>query len=157
MDDLLLDSSYLFPIFGVGLEYRDFDVIFPRLPDRYSVKYNPVSLIEAKWYVLRQSRKKGREDLLEGYRRGLTSLERDRRLESTRLTNDRIEELSDSLLAKFSIQDYFDRLIYSTAAYLGSILLTEDGPLHEVFKKTDDLPKPKRIMKWKDLLTEDRK
>jgi hypothetical protein len=155
MDDLLLDSSYLFPIFGVELEYSDFELIFSKLPDQYSVKYNPVSLIEAKWYILRQSKKrKGKEDLLQSYRIGLLSLERDQRLQSTRLTNVEVEELSDTLLAKFGIQDYFDRLIYSTAAYLESTLLTEDGSLHEVFKKTDEeMPKPKRILKWKDLMT----
>ena len=47
MDDLLLDSSYLLPIFGVGLEYRDFELVFPKLADQYSIKYNPISLIEA--------------------------------------------------------------------------------------------------------------
>ncbi len=61
MDNLLLDSSYLFPIFGVGLEYRDSESIFFKLPDEYSVKYSPVSLIEAKWYVLKQSKKKGKK------------------------------------------------------------------------------------------------
>lgn len=154
MDDLLLDSSYLFPIFGVQLEYRNFDSIFSRLPERYLVKYNPVSLIEAKWYVLRKS-EKGKEDtLLQRYRRGLLSLQRDNRLQSIPLTNERIEELSDSLLTKFAIRDYFDRLIYSSAAHLQCILLTEDGLLHELFRKAEnDLPKPKGIMKWKNLLS----
>src|ERR1700730_6520256 len=107
MDELLLDSSYLFPIFGVRLEYQDFESIFSKLSNRYSLIYNPVSLIEAKWYVLRQTRKRKTshgQDLLHSYRRGLLSLERDQRLESTQLTNEKIEELSDSLLAKFSIQ-----------------------------------------------------
>ena len=34
MYELLLDSSYLFPIFGVALEYRDFESVFSKLPDR---------------------------------------------------------------------------------------------------------------------------
>jgi hypothetical protein len=161
MDELLLDSSYLFPIFGVRLEYRDFESIFSKLSIRYSLIYNPVSLIEAKWYVLRQTRKRKAsdgQDLLHSYRRGLLSLERDQRLESTQLTNEKVEELSDSLLAKFSIQDYFDRLIYSTAIDRRSIFLTEDGALHQVFNKTDSvLPKPKKIMKWKDLLAAEHK
>jgi PIN domain nuclease of toxin-antitoxin system len=156
MDDLLLDSSYLFPIFGVELEYENFESVFPKLTQKYLVKYNPVSLIEAKWYVLRKSKKKdeGRKDtLLERYRKGLLSIQRDSRLESTPLTNDRIEELSDLLLTRFAIRDYFDRLIYSTAACLECILLTEDEPLHEVFRKTHkDLLKPKGMMKWKEML-----
>jgi hypothetical protein len=155
MDDLLLDSSYLFPIFGVELEYRDFESAFSEMLDRYSVKYSPASLIEAKWYVLRQSKKnmKDKEALFQSYRRGLSSLEKDHRLESTQLTNERIEELSDILLTRFQVEDYFDRLIYSTAANLGSILLTEDSLLHEIFKKaSNDLEKPKEMMRWKYLL-----
>jgi PIN domain nuclease of toxin-antitoxin system len=154
MDELLLDSSYLFPIFGIELEYRNFESIFSKLPEKYLLKYNPVSLIEAKWYVLRKSKKdKWADALFQSYRRGLLSLQRDKRIESTSLTNERIEELADSLLTKFSIRDYFDRLIYSTAAELQCILLTEDGPLHEVFRRAQniDLPKPKQMMKWKDL------
>jgi len=154
MDELLLDSSYLFPIFGVALEYRDFESVFPKLPDRYSVKYNPVSLIEAKWFILRKARNKKSEGatLLQSYRRGLLSLERDQRIQSTQLTNEKIEELSNILLAEFAMQDYFDRLIFSTAANLGSILLTEDSVLHEIFKKMDDDSlKPKKTIKWKDL------
>ncbi len=156
MDDLLLDSSYLFPLFGVKLEYENFESVFPTLPQKYFVKYNPVSLIEAKWYVLRKSKKKrqGDDTLFQKYRRGLSSLQRDRRLESTPLTNEMIEELSDLLLTKFSIRDYFDRLIFSTASDLDCILLTEDGPLHDLFRKAqNDLPKkPKAMMKWKDIL-----
>src|ERR1700675_573379 len=108
MDELLRYSSYLFPIFGVTLEYHDFGSIFSKLLDRYSVKYNPASLIEAKWFVLRQAskRKDGGLNLLQSYRRGLLSLERDQRIQSTQLTNEKIEELSDSLLAKFALQDY---------------------------------------------------
>lgn len=156
MDDLLLDSSYLFPIFGVQLEYRNFESVFSSLPEKYLVKYNPVSLIEAKWYVLRNSKTKGRGydgALLLSYMRGLLSLQRDPRIESTTLTNERIEELSDSLLTRFTVRDYFDRLIYSTAAHLQCILLTEDARLHELFKADNDLPKPKGIMKWKDLVS----
>ena len=77
-------SSYLFPIFGVALEYRDFGSVFPKLPDRYSVKYNPVSLIEAKWFILRKARNRkseGARNLLQNDRRSLLSLERDQRIQ----------------------------------------------------------------------------
>ena len=156
MDELLLDSSYLFPIFGIELEYQKFESVFPTLPEKYLVKYNPVSLIEAKWYVLRKSKKKDKDQgdiLFQSYREGLLSLQRDQKLESTPLTNEHIEELSDSLLTKFDIRDYFDRLIYSTAADLQCALITEDASLHEIFRRTNNnLTKPKQMMKWKDLL-----
>ncbi len=155
MDELLLDSSYLFPLFGIKLEYKNFEAVFPSsLSQRFVVKYNPVSLIEAKWYVLRESKKKREhENLVKSYRTGLSSLQRDKRLESTLLTNERIEELSDSLLATFEVKDYFDRIIYSTAANLQCTFLTEDDQLHNLFDNAkNNLMKPKEIKKWKDIL-----
>jgi hypothetical protein len=38
-DRLLLDSSY-FPLFGIKLEYRNFETIFPVLLEKYDVGYN---------------------------------------------------------------------------------------------------------------------
>ena len=155
-DELLLDSSYLFPLFGVKLEYKNFESAFPSLSQRYFLRYNPVSLIEAKWYVLRESKRKGKnkgggeDGLLQSYRTGISSLVRDRRIETTTFTNEKREELSDILLSKFHINDYFDRLIYSTAADLNCTLLTEDGSLHLLFnnsKKDYSLAKPQRSEK----------
>jgi hypothetical protein len=154
---LLFDSSYLFPIFGIELEYQNYELKFPQLAERYSLRYNPVSLVEAKWYVLRLSRssKEKAAELLLGYRRGLSSIERDARLQSTKLTDEKVEALSDLLLERFSLKDYFDRLIYSTAACAEepTALLTEDSVLHELFKKTEgtQTPRPHKIMEWKDL------
>ena len=156
-DDLLLDTSYLLPIFGVELEYHDFEVVFSKLHERYSVRYNPVSLIEAKWIILKHSKRvpNQRDALLQAYRKGLLSLERDRRFQSTDLTSEGIEELSDILLTQLNVPDYFDRQIYSTAAQTHAILLTEDEPLHALFnKKGSSLVKPKQIIKWKNLLVE---
>ena len=154
MDEILLDTSYLLPIFGMKLEYRDFEATFAKLLEKYAVRYNPVSLIEAKWITLRLSRKSQdqRETLLQAYRVGLISLQEDKRLQKTVLTNGTIEELSDSLLTQQNLADYFDRQIYSTAVYLESILLTEDEKLYELFKMRGNQYKPRQMMKWKELL-----
>jgi hypothetical protein len=81
------------------------------------------------------------------------SLQRDKRLESTSLTDEPIEELTDSLLTEFGIRDYFDRQIYSTTAHLKCILLTEGGSLHKLYRRAENtLPKPKGMGKWKDVL-----
>jgi hypothetical protein len=157
VDELFLDTSYLLPIFGVQLEYRNFESVFSKLHERYSLKYNPVSLIEAKWIILKHSKKvlDQRDVLLQAYRKGLLSLEKDPRLQGSVLTSEAIEELSDNLLTEQGVTDYFDRQIYSTASILHSILLTEDEPLHELFNKSGTkLPKPRKIMKWQNLLTE---
>ena len=154
MDDLFLDTSYLLPVFGVKLEYRDFEIVFARLHERFTVMYSPISLVEVKLVILKHSRKSPdqRDRLFQSFRRGLLSLEGDARIHSSVLTNDRIEELSDALLVRLNVSDYFDRQIYSTAAISESLLLTEDESLHGLQKKARDLPKPKAIMRWKDLL-----
>jgi hypothetical protein len=154
MDEILLDTTYLLPIFGVKLEYRDFEANFPNALEKYSVRYNPVSLIEAKWTVLRISRRNRdkRDVLLQSFRTGLMSLERDKRFQATAFTNDTIEESSDILLTKQNLSDYFDRQIYSTAVYHESILLTEDERLHELLKSPENPLKPKQMMKWKQLI-----
>jgi hypothetical protein len=152
---LFLDSTYLLPIFGVKLEYRNFDSIFAELLEKFEVRYNPVSLIEIKWSVLGMSKKKSAGDdnaaLFQSYRTGLAALQRDPRIQSTILTNEKIEEISDRLT--HTIPDYFDRLIYSTAAHFRGNLLSEDSHLGGVFRKTvdEDVPRPATIMKWKEL------
>lgn len=153
---LLLDTSYLLPIFGVGLEYRDFEAVFPALHEVYALRYNPVSLIESKWIVLRHGKKfpDMREALLKSYRRGIFSLEKDAHMQKTILTSEKIEEYADALLTKENISDYFDRLIYSTSAHFNYSLLTEDEKLHDIFKRSRALPKPRAVMRWKNLLND---
>jgi len=74
MDNLVLDSSYLLPIFGVKVGYRNFDFIFPELLSKYSVKYSPISLIETKWVMIRGTRNfpQNRSDPLPRLSRGVT-------------------------------------------------------------------------------------
>jgi hypothetical protein len=149
---LLLDSSYLLPIFGAKLDYRNFESNFVKLPGMYYVRYNPVSLIEAKWYVLKMSKRKreGSSALYEAYRTGLLALQNeDSNIESTVITNERIEEISDTLIE--AIPDYFDRMVYSTAAYLKCVLLSEDSVLKNIFLKNQRASKPAKVLKWNDI------
>ena len=151
MDRLILDTTYLLPVFGVDVGLEDFREVFPKLLSRYSVAYNPISIVEAKWIILRLSRRtpSQRELLLKAYRRGLRALLSDERLEQTPLTNHGIEEIADQLLTRAGIKDYFDRMIYAAAAHLHALLLTEDEDLRACAEK--DLPKPKKTLSWKEL------
>jgi len=157
-EPLLLDSTYLLPIFGIGLEFRDFESTFTRMLEDYNVKYSPVSLIETKWAIIRRSKKlkeSEKEEMFKNYRQGLISLQRDPTLQATTLTNEAIEDSSDALLNRHQISDYFDRQIYSTAAFLRCILLTEDETLHDLFNQasssTLNTARPARVMRWKEL------
>jgi PIN domain nuclease of toxin-antitoxin system len=156
MDELLLDSTYLLPIFGIKLELQDFETTFTRLSENYIVRYSPASLIETKWAIIKRSRRlKEAERRLSftNYRQGLLSLQRDPTLQSTPLTNEVIEDYSDLLLLQYHVQDYFDRQIYSTSVFLRCVLLTEDQAMHDLFRKTSAIVKdrPSRIIRWRDL------
>lgn len=75
MDELLLDTTYLLPLFGLGVDLRRFESVFPRLLHAYSVIYNPISLVESKWIMLKLIRRRAqnKDSLLQAYRRGLAS------------------------------------------------------------------------------------
>ncbi len=151
MDKILLDTTYFLPVFGVSVRLKDFDKAYGKLLDSYSAIYNPASLIEAKWVLLKLARLNPgrREALLTAYRAGLKALASDGRLKQTPLTNARVEGVADQLLAS-GMKDYFDRLIFATAADQGCVLLTEDEALAGLRRR--EKPRPSKVMTWKDVL-----
>ena len=154
-EELMLNTTYLLPIFGISVGLEGFEKLFPELLARYTVLYNPVSLVEAKWIVLKLAKREPQErgTLLKRFRMGLEVLLRNERLGQTELTNPDVEEVADLLLTRAGVADYFDRLIYATATSRGSVLLTEDEELTRVARR-GDLPAPKRVIKWEDVVRE---
>ena len=154
-EELVLDTTYLLPIFGIGVKLEGFDDLFSELLIEYTVLYNPVSLVEAKWIVLKLTKREPqkRDVLLRRFRIGLEALLRDKRLGQTELTNPDIEEIADLLLTRAGVADYFDRLIYATAASQEGVLLTEDEELARVARR-GDLPTPERVIRWDDVVRE---
>jgi hypothetical protein len=153
MDEILLDTTYLLPIFGVSVGLKDFESGFRRLLGSYSVRYNPVSLTEAKWIVIRLARANPirRDALFGAFRAGLRALESDDRLKATRLTGDAVEQVADELLTGQGVKDYFDRMVYATAADLGCALLTEDEELLKL--RRSEGPRPSAVLTWKKTAT----
>lgn len=155
MVELLLDTSYILPAFGLRIKLSKFEKSFPKLLQLYSVIYSPVSLIEAKWITLRAAKKEPskRDTLLQRYRMGLKTLQGDERLKPSAFTDDSIEEIADELLLKEKLADYFDRIIYATAARYSISLLTEDDDLWAI-AKGGHVPQPKQVIKWEAVLRE---
>ncbi len=153
MDDLLLDTTYLLPIFGLKIDLSNFQTNFSRLLTTYSVLYNPISLVEAKWVLLRLARRepRRRSEFLQRYRMGLKALVSDSRLKQTSLTDDVVETIADKLLLEEKVKDYFDRVIYATAANRGCIFLTEDEEILSLGMR-GRLPKPKEIVEWTKII-----
>lgn len=149
---ILLDTSYLLPILGIKVNLEDYDETFPLLLARFNVFYNPVSLVEAKWIALKRYRKTGNTRILKRFSEGVESIILDDRLKETILTNSLIEETSDKLLVEKNVRDYFDRIIYATAAAHRLTLLTEDENLHKTSLTQQEMNPPKKTS-WNQIKT----
>lgn len=148
MDKLLLDTTYLLPLFGIKIKLKDFENFFPKILNNYKIMYNPISFIEAKWIILKLLKEKPaiKDQLLESYKIGLKAILMDNRFLQTVITNNEIEDIADKLLLKAGIKDYFDRIIYATAAIYNTTFLTEDKELATI--KLEDIDKPENIISW---------
>ncbi len=156
MDRLFLDTTYLLPLLGIDVGLREYSRYFPKLHLFYEIYYSPVSLMEAKWIIIKSIRQlKKQQDklrLLEEYRVGLDLIMKSSHYKETVFTNGLIEMIADKLWMK-RIKDYFDRMIYATAAYYRAILLTEDRELRDVYEEDELTIKPKEVISWSELIT----
>ncbi len=107
MNKILLDTSYILPLFGIDVDIDGLKENFPKVLREFEVYYSPLSLIEAKFIVLRLL--KDGVNLLEDYRIGLSSILNEDILKSTPLTSSEIEKVADKLLIDKGLKDYFDR------------------------------------------------
>ena len=147
MNKILLDTSYLLPLFGIDVEIDGLKENFPKVLKRFEVYYSPISLIETKFIILRLL-KEG-INLLEDYRVGLDSILAEDLLKPTLLTNSEIEDVADKLLIDKGLKDYFDRMIYATAVVFKLALVTEDRKLTELASNYS--LKPPKVYSWKTL------
>jgi PIN domain nuclease of toxin-antitoxin system len=146
----LLDTTYLLPIFGIDVRLAGFEDRFPEILEEYDVHYNPISLVEAKRISLRLGRSGNRKEFCEKYRSGLGAILADERIRQTRVTDGAIESVADRLLADEAVKDYFDRMIYATAAVERSRLLTEDKVLVGLKSSEKELA-PLSTISWSDI------
>ena len=147
MNRILLDTSYLLPLFGIDVEIDGLKENFPKVLKKFEVYYSPVSLIETKFIILRLL--KDGINLLEDYRVGLDSILAEDLFKPTPLTNSEIEEVADRLLIDKGLKDYFDRMIYATAVVFKLALVTEDRKLTEIASNYS--LKPPKVYSWKTL------
>jgi predicted nucleic acid-binding protein len=147
LNRILLDTSYLLPLFGIDVEIDGLKENFPKVLKKFEVYYSPISLIETKFIILRLL--KDGINLLEDYRVGLDSILAEDLFKPTPLTNSEIEEVADRLLIDKGLKDYFDRMIYATAVVFKLALVTEDRKLTEIASNYS--LKPPKVYSWKTL------
>jgi len=139
---LMLDTTYLLPLFGIDVPLQRYPEVFPKLIAKHEVWYSPLSLVEAKWIIFKARKercgKKG--GISRKVQEGFGVLFAHSRLRQTELTTPQTEYEADELLRKVS--DYFDRMIYATAKQLGLTLISED----RVLKTLDG------VISWDELI-----
>ncbi len=152
MDKILIDTTYILPLFGIKIKLEDIEVRLPEIFKKYKVIYSPLSIVEAKWIILKLIKKyPSKKDIfLKSFRNGLKILLVEENIYKTRLTTPEVEDIADLLLLKAEIKDYFDRMIYATAVSQESILMTEDMELKSL--ENSELPKPKKIISWEEII-----
>lgn len=124
----LLDTTYLLPFFGMEIRVEGVKHHLSQLlTSGRKLLFHPLSLVEAKWVVLAIERK-GKQGLRASFLEGLDALLADKRFAPSPLTSKAVEANADRLLDE-GLQDYFDRMLASTAHSLQTILLTEDEEL----------------------------
>ncbi|BCS92152.1 MAG: PIN domain-containing protein [Metallosphaera javensis (ex Sakai et al. 2022)] len=121
---ILLDTSFLLPLFNVDIKIEDFNELFPKLIRQFEVSYSPLSLVEAKWVFLRLKRR-GIKYQLEDYIDGLKYILNSQDLHHVDVTTPEIEEAADKYIE--TITDYFDRMLYASSLVYGMNLLTMDN------------------------------
>ncbi len=154
-DKLLLDITYLLPLLGIDVGLADYSRYFPVLHHYFEIYYSPVSLIEAKWIILKSiKRLRNQRDkirLLREYRIGLELIQKTPYYKETVISNSIIEETADRLWM-MGVKDYFDRMIYATAAYYKAILVTEDHDLIDFYNEDEYTDKPVEVIDWNELV-----
>jgi len=128
---VLVDTTYLLPIFGIPLKLDGIERRLETLFDNYNIVINSLSLLEAKWKVLKIARKLKIAD--DFFREGLIALIH---RENVRIINFYLPELDELAMRLYSIhKDYFDCSIMAAALYFADVFLTEDSTLIELQEK----------------------
>lgn len=122
---VLLDTTYILPLFGIAIDIPGFEAGFPKLLKKASVAVNSLSILESKWKVLKISDREPK--VLERFSEGLLSLTAAGEIEIIEFHLPRIDVVATSLYS--SHKDYFDCSIASTAILFTDFLLTEDEAL----------------------------
>ena len=132
---ILIDTTYLLPLFGIEIEKFSLQNMQYLLEVDAEVIYNPISLIEIKWVILKLTKKnkKTLKQMRETYNETLEYLTTTDEIKQTPLITPEISQLEDKL-NDHGIKDCFDRIITATAKIYADIFLTEDKKLVQQVK-----------------------
>ena len=149
---LLLDTTYIMPLAGIETDRfgrEDFSELYSM--EDVELLVSPVSLIEVKWIIIGSTKGQPalREKLRRRYRDMLNLLLHSNVIGLTPLLDENINREEDRLL-DLGINDYFDRIIFSTAVHYADALLTEDKSLHSIWRNSRAYKYFITLYTWRD-------
>jgi len=152
IDKVLLDTTYLLPVFEIEtnkFSKRDLELL---LDSGIELFFNPISLIEIKWVLIRLTKRDKRKLglLRKVYNESVDYLLCCEEIKPTILLNGEICRLED-ILYDAGIKDYFDRIIMATAKVFTGRLLTEDDDLADVVKNLKEF-EDLEVLNWRQLV-----
>lgn len=146
---IILDTSYLLPIFGVQIDTADQVEIQEQLSllidNDIGIGICDLSLIEGFGKASRLAEKQQNEDGYISAVRGYIDLLYDKQIK--KYPTSEVGIFNEAQLLRRKHNDLFDCFIFGTALYLKAILLTEDTFAHKEIKTIE-------IWNWKRLMKE---
>ncbi len=148
---IFLDTIYLLPLFEIETDVftkKDLELI---LESNIELYFNPISLIEIKWVIIRinKKNKKKLEHAREIYKESVDYLLYSDEIQPTILLDGKISYLED-ILHDAGIKDYFDRIIAASAKIFTGKLLTEDEDLTKIIRNVNEFS-DLEVLSWQEL------
>lgn len=125
---LLLDTTFILPLFGFDVGLADFEEFFLAALERYAILVNSLSFLEAKWKALREARRN--PEVLEAYSDGLRSIVFSEDVTVVPFHDPVVDDLATALIRYHG--DYFDCSIAASALVDANVLLTEDEKIADL-------------------------
>jgi len=119
---VLLDTTYILPLFGVGVKIPDLREKIISMAKRYHLLINSLSILEAKWKVLKLAKKK--PDLIDSFSEGLLFLEHRKIFKIIPFYEYDVDLIATEL--HHFHNDYFDCSILASAFVHADIFATEE-------------------------------
>lgn len=117
---VLLDTSFLLPVFGVDVDVPRFKEQLLHLSKEAELLVNSLSILEAKWIILRISKK--RQDVLEEFKKGLNLVTRGETLRIVPFYSPEIDTVATFVYRHH--RDYIDCSILASAYVEADIFVT---------------------------------
>lgn len=156
MRKILLDTTYLLPLFGFNIKISEkfekkLKLLWKEGLSGYNLHICSASLIESMYMLNRQYKKQNNEEILGIYPLVLPSITSSNTVELIdNFVNPEISKLTNQIRI-FGHKDLMDCWIAATANSLNAVFLTEDAPLTKVLKSIPDF-KSLEIWTWKQFI-----